>query len=310
MIDDLARQVLGVIAMLALALGPAFGAIWFLQRRKRMARVQRRSPLTSDLLRTPGHALREQLEQLRIDLGMDSALLMLVPMFPLAYFQIHTMLTGKVVPFGLVVVVMLMAAAFTVGQIRKMLRNAEKLDRLRLGLDAEMAVGQELDQLMREEAVVFHDLPAEHFNIDHVVVARQGVYAVETKGYSKPVRGGGTADATAVYDGKALVLPDRSGTKAIEQAERQARWLAGWLTSSTGHPVRVTPVLALPGWFVDRKGRGEVLVFSGKELRGHLLKARSAEPLEADQMQRVVHQLEQRCRNVTPEFAPADEKAT
>ena len=94
MIDDLARQVLGVISMLALALGPAFGALWFLQRRKRMARTHRRSPLTSDLLRTPGHALREQLEELRIDLGMDTMLLMIVPMFPLAYFQIHTMLLG------------------------------------------------------------------------------------------------------------------------------------------------------------------------------------------------------------------------
>jgi Nuclease-related domain len=31
--------------------------------------------------------------------------------------------------------------------------------------------------------------PAEGFNIDHVVVGRNGVFAVETKGRSKPVKG-------------------------------------------------------------------------------------------------------------------------
>jgi hypothetical protein len=42
-------------------------------------------------------------------------------------------------------------------------------DNLRAGYDAELAVGQELDKLMREGAWVFHDVPGENFNIDHVV---------------------------------------------------------------------------------------------------------------------------------------------
>ena len=40
-------------------------------------------------------------------------------------------------------------------------------------VDAEVAIGQELDQLMRDGAAVFHDMPAERFNIDHVVIARE-----------------------------------------------------------------------------------------------------------------------------------------
>jgi transcriptional regulator NrdR family protein len=64
----------------------------------------------------------------------------------------------------------------------------------------------------------------------------------------------------------------------------------------------VAPVLALPGWYVDRKGRGDVLVFSGRELRKHLLRARTAQPIAAEQVQRIVHQVEQRCRNVQPGF--------
>jgi hypothetical protein len=157
---------------------------------------------------------------------------------------------------------------------------------------------------MREGAAVFHDLPGEKFNIDHVVIAPQGVFAVETKGYAKPNRDGGTADATVVFDGKALVFPQWSGSKPLEQADRQAKWLATWLTSATGERVHVAPVVALPGWYVDRKGRGDVLVFSGRELRKHLLRARTAQPIAAEQVQRIVHQVEQRCRNVEPGFRP------
>jgi hypothetical protein len=105
-----------------------------------------------------------------------------------------------------------------------------------------------------------------------------------------------------VYDGKTLALPERSGSWAIEQAQRQAKWLAGWL-SATGDRVHVTPVVAMPGWFVERKSHGEVLVFSGKELRSHLLKVRSAKPLSAE-MQRAVHQVERQCRDVAPSYRP------
>lgn len=61
-------------------------------------------------------------------------------------------------------------------------------------------------------------------------------------------------------------------------------------------------MLALPGWFADRKGRGDVQVFSGKELRKHLLGSRQAQPVGAEQMQRITYQLEQRCRTVRPEY--------
>lgn len=307
MIDELGRQGLAVIVTLALILGPAVTAVWFIQRRKRAARQLRRSPLTTELLRSPGQTLRDKMEDMRVDVGMESMLLMVVPMFPLAYLQIHALISGRAVPLWVVVSVTVPTAAFVALQIRKLLAKTSEMDRLRLGFDAEVAVGQELDQLMRDGAVVFHDMPAERFNIDHVVIARQGVFAVETKGYTKPNRDGGSEDATVVYDGKTLALPDRSGSWAIEQAQRQAKWLAGWLTGATGESIRVTPVVAMPGWFVDRKGQGEVMVFSGKELRSHLLKARGAKPLTDEQVQRVVHQVERQCRNVAPSYRPEKE---
>jgi hypothetical protein len=183
----------------------------------------------------------------------------------------------------------------------RMIKMGNKLDALRAGYDAEMAVGQELDQLMRHGAAVFHDFPAEGFNIDHVVVSRRGLFAVETKGYTKPGDQRGKAGATVVFDGKALAFPRWTTREPLEQAERQAQWLAKWVSSATGDAVSALPVVALPGWFVDRKGRGPVRVYNGREL-GQLLDAVGTSPLSAEAMQRVVHQVEQRCRDVAPKY--------
>ena len=57
----------------------------------------------------------------------------------------------------------------------------KKRRNLRLGYEGEIAVGQELNQLMLQGKHVYHDFPADKFNIDHIVVGRSGIFAVETK---------------------------------------------------------------------------------------------------------------------------------
>jgi len=301
------QQAVALALVLTFVFGPAFLAGWFVVRQRRLARQARRSPLTRDLLRPPGHKLREELDELRIDVVTDILALAAMPALMMATLYAAQLSTSKATSPVVQTIVFIATALFCARQIRKIVGMGAKLDQLRLGLDAELAAGQELDQLMRQGAVVFHDLQAEKFNIDHVVIAMQGVFAVETKGYRKPNDLEGKAGATVRYDGRSLQFPRWSSTKDLAQAQRQAQWLAEWLHSATGQWTEVTPVLALPGWFVDRHGRGPVLVLSGLELRAHLLKAQGAKSLGAEQMQRVVHQVEQRCRNVKPSYRPAEE---
>ena len=173
-----------------------------------------------------------------------------------------------------------------------------KVWQLRLGYDAELAMGQELDQLMRKGAAVFHDFRAEGFNVDHVLVAPNGVFAIETKGRSKPNRDRGAEDAKVTFDGKALSFPGWIETKPLEQARIQAQWLSKWLSSAVGEKVAVKAVVTLPGWYVDRKGRGDVLVISGREAPS-LLNVKQ-EPMPDSLVKRIEHQLEQRCRDVEP----------
>jgi hypothetical protein len=260
-------HLLAVVVVMMIALGPVGAAGWLLMRRKRLARQRRKSPLTAELLRSPGQALRDELEDQRFENTFDLMMLLWVPLVPLAMLYAQALVSGVPTPPSVLLLVLTGAALFVAHRIRNAYRRSERMDRLRLGLDAELAVGQELDQLMLQQARVFHDIPGEKFNIDHAVVAPQGVFAVETKGYSKANDDRGKASATVVFDGKTLAFPGGSTGQPVAQAQRNARWLADWLTRATGEPVAVTPVGALPGWFVERKGRGDVQVFSGKELR-------------------------------------------
>jgi hypothetical protein len=302
--ERLDSQFIALAMVLMIVLGPVATATWLMLRQRRVARAARRSPLTKQLLRLPGHTLREQLEQERVNLAFDVMVLMAIPGLILVVLYTLLVVEGQQLQTGTLAVAAGGVLAFSLWWTRSLLKRSEALDQLRLGLDAETAAGQELDQLMRQGAAVFHDLAGEHFNVDHVVVAAAGVFAVETKGYRKPIRNGGTADSTVVYDGRALKFPGWSSDKPIKQAERQARWLGEFLTSATGEKTEVTPVLALPGWFVDRQGRGPVMVLSGRELQMHLLKTRASPPLSPKQVQRIAHQVEQRCRNVSPSYRP------
>ena len=302
---EIAQQLIIVLVVLGITFAGPVAAMVLLLRRKAVTRAARRSPLTANLLRAPGHSLREKLEDLRSDVGFDVAVLMVVPNLLLALYLLQLQFQRQPPSMW----VNGMFAALCVGligySIRTMLRKSGDMDKLRKGLDAEVAVGQELDQLMRQGAVVFHDLQADKFNIDHVVIAPQGVFCVETKGYTKALAEDGSAAARVGFDGRTLSFPGWQTSKPLEQAERNAQWLARWLSSATGTDMSVIPVVALPGWFVERKGRGVVRVFSGRELPS-LLKAGMPNALSADKMQRAIHQVEQRCRDVKPTYRPTD----
>jgi len=167
----------------------------------------------------------------------------------------------------------------------------------RLGYDGEIAVAQELNRLMLDGYHVYHDVPGKGFNIDHVVVGPAGVFAVETKARLKTTTFNHASDARVRYDGRKLQFPNWTETKSLEQAQLQGKWLSNWLSSAVGQPVGVRPVVAIPGWFVERTASGGSPVINPKEFK-FLLKSSGGAALDAVMINRIVHQLEQRCRNV------------
>ena len=299
MIGELANQLAlaaGVLA--AFAIGPGL-AITFLLLRRARVKAARRSPIGINLLRGPGHTLREQLEEESSNIIWDLLVLAVAPLMMLALYLAQAHSRGWDQMRHLAPVYVMLAGATVAYVVYRLVKRSERLGNLRSGYDAEVAVGQELDLLMRRGAVVFHDFPAEGFNIDHVVITPTCVYAIETKGYTKLNKLKGRDGATVEFNGLTLRFPTWTTDEPILQAERQARWLADWIKKATGHPVRVQPVVALPGWFVKEKGMGAVKVISGRQLSGLL---DTPEPQLDPRTQTITYQVEQRCRTVVPTY--------
>ncbi|HEX6317377.1 MAG TPA: nuclease-related domain-containing protein [Burkholderiales bacterium] len=290
------------------------GAIILLWR-YRTQRSGRRSPLTRRLLRSPGESLRSRIEEVQWDIATFFALGTLpMPLVLGLYFATWVAAGG---PPSLMVASFFATTAL-LAQLWlgwKLWKCLAFLRRLRLGHEAELAVGQELSELGGAGYRMFHDFPAgSGFNIDHIVVGPGGVYLIETKGRSKP---GPQATAEAPwevkYDGKVLQFPGWIETKPLAQARRNAEWLEKWLSSAVGQPLPVQPVVALPGWFVRRSNAHSIPVLAVGEIQGYFSSRPKQPEMTAQLVRQIVHQLDQKCRDVAPrahgQARPASEMA-
>jgi hypothetical protein len=265
---------------------------------RRMLQQRRRNPLTREMLRNPGESLREKVEDLGVDLDSYLFALIFSPFLIALQILFNAHFGSVAITHSTLFFFVIMLVGFILFFVVQIVRIMRKKQSYRLGMECEMAVGQGLNQLMLLGCRVYHDFPAEDFNIDHIVIGPAGVYAVETKGRAKPDKDRGKEDANVNYDGKSLQFPGWTETEPIAQAKRQAQWLASWLSSAVGQQIPVHPALALPGWYIERKAR-DMVVFNSKNPQ-FLAKARSGKVLSDEMIQRISHQVEQRCRTVEP----------
>ena len=258
-----------------------------------------RSPFTDNFLRNPGESLSRQIMEVNDRITEYMFLVITVPVLFYAVY-ISSLHFGNsklsISIFTVFIIVGIGVIAFYLFKLIKMLNLRRSY---RMGYEGEIAVGQELNQLMRDGYYVYHDFPADKFNIDHIVVGTPGVFAVETKARSKPTSKDRKADAKVKYDGKCLRFPNGTDVESIEQAKQQADWLSKWLQSAVGEAVKVRPVVALPGWFVERVASGGISVINPKNFRS-IAKPKDGSILSGQMMSRIVHQLERKCRDVSP----------
>lgn len=220
---------------------------------------KRRSPLTVGLLNLPGEGLRKRIAT-HEDKFHEVATMALAtgPIVLAAWLLARLNRKGfdwSAIQLGsgdlLFAAVLLIMAGWS---LWRLIHHASRQRRARDGLNAELSVAQCLTPLIAEGAMVFHDFPADRYNIDHIVVANSVVFAIETKSRRKPAAKG-KASARVRYDGQQLFFPEHTEIKPIEQAAYQADWLEQLLRNAGVDGVRVVPVLALPGWYVERTNR-------------------------------------------------------
>ena len=277
------------------------GIVWIalMGIRKYYQSKGRRSPFTQKFLRSPGESILWRLQDINMDLDFYVSVAVFFPILFYSMCLSQIRLGNIKNPNFIWLVSMIFGIGVMAYSLVKLFRLIALRRKLRLGLEGEMAVGQELNLLMHDGYHVFHDFPADGFNIDHIVVGKPGVFAVETKARSKPTSGNRTSDAEVVYDGRKLQFPNWVETEPLKQARLQAEWLSKWLSSAVGEQVQARPVIALPGWFVKRTSSEGFPVINPRLFRS-IAKPVNGKILSEPQIKRIVHQLDQKCRDVEP----------
>lgn len=257
-------------------------------------------PAEQRLLREPGHTIRR--EQARLDLQLSqnlvsAVLLGLSPLMNLVWRPERAVADEEVWLRWVTLGVVTLAAGWVVHSV---VAYGRRKRNLALGLVGERMVAEQLDGLKTLGCKVFHDVPGQAghsaFNIDHVVVGRSGVFAVETKTRRLGRLRGGVMAHEVIYDGRALSYPWGEERYGLDQAGRQAEWLAAHLLTECRKTVEVRAVLALPGWSIIHKGSGLVEVVSPREL--FALVAEAETRLTAGEVEQIAARLEARCRDV------------
>lgn len=271
-----------------------FSLVWI--RRKRGYR----RPVKERMLRPAGNSLAEKVSELGESGALWLALAVIVPVMTgtslVQGIEWKTPLpSSKVWSAAVVAIVLFIPLAWRFLIIGKRYINHQ------LGLSGERAVAEQLQELARMGCYVFHDLqPEKTWNIDHIVVAPESVLVVETKTRRMRDRGKDAPAHEVVFDGRKLHFPEWTDTHGLQQAERNAGWVRDFLSKALSEPVKVEPVLTLPGWMVRRKGSGTVYVVNPKEVRA-LVRARGIHAISPEQqkrMKQIAFALEQKCRDV------------
>ena len=268
---------------------PAGIVLWVRGRQTR----GKKHPLNFDLLRSPGQSLKERIEELTEKIT-DYLLFMFIGPLALYAIVVSQYLTSTPPSPFLLILYLGVALGLSVFFSLKIFRLLRTRTHYRLGYDCELMVGQGLHSLLAERFRVFHDFPADGFNIDHIAIGPTGVFAIETKGRAKSSKAE-NRNWEVRYDGRQLAFPGWTETRPITQAVDQARWLRTWLCQATGSETPVEPVLAVPGWYIKRTGPGGPRVYNGKNPTPL---ARGAQLLSDEQIQAIAFQVERQCRTV------------
>jgi nuclease-like protein len=289
-----------LLVYVTLFVGSIAAMLWWHRRQRKM-----RLPFGEELklLRAPGET------QLALVRKFDEdavALMMLAAAAPATVGLLLLMSTAKLPQAlqlaGIAVTLVTFIAVF-IWAARWYSAKARESGNRYLGYFGERLVAECLEPLKAEGWRVFHDVPGasngKAFNIDHVVVGPTGVFVVETKTRRKGGARPGFDDHKVYFDGRSLIWPWGEDNHGLEQAERNAGWLATMLQNELGDRVVVTPYLTLPGWWVDMKPsqQSRQCQVTNPKLLARLL-PQSPVVFTGQQIAAIAGKLEARCRDV------------
>ena len=232
------------VTLLVVAVGLAVVAVIYLTHALWARRF--RQPFHEKILRPPGWGCLVRRQKAIIDVFETILLLGVIGVSLLAHFWL-------VHPSSTILITAISSIASLYLVRRLYLENRRAQCEL-MGFLGECATAEALNSLPGDQWSVFHDVPmskgSKQFNIDHVAVGPAGVFAIETKAFSKP-RQMAPGGNTMRVEGESATMPDGRRSHPLKQARSQSAHLRDWLRSKGIAIDYVNPVVVFPGWIVS-----------------------------------------------------------
>ena len=162
----------------------------------------------------------------------------------LIYITSFQMNLPAAILISIIAVVLIIRGYFKVKKTRWVLK------RYRKGLEGERLVGETLNRLSNESTFVFHDIPGNRFNVDHIIVSTRGIFVIETKHFNREICSKFFYDGLMIYrvmkDGRKFPCP-----KLLPQIDGEARFIEQEIEHRTDMKLPVIKVAILIGSYID-----------------------------------------------------------
>jgi hypothetical protein len=246
-------------------LGPGIIACYIFFKKIQQNRIRLNEPIDADAaIKLPGHSLLEKIEEKHEEVA-DKAIFLIFPtlIHALVFFVFFEQRSANewtfVFLFGIETGIIALLGF-------KLWRLLKELQQYRLGYRGEIFVSQILQPLTLMGYRVYHDLELENFKIDHILINDGGVFCLETEIPEKPKASGKMTPSEVSYNGRSLQYPWGEDSQCLFNLQKKASALAKVIRQKTGQPVPVYPMLLLPGWKINRTGKGAVNVINPREI--------------------------------------------
>lgn len=145
----------------------------------------------------------------------------------------------------------IVTAVLAIRAYRKVKEDRTKLKAYRKGLEGERLVGESLNSLSDNcTTFVFHDIPGERFNVDHIVVSTRGIFAIETKHFDR------TKGHEFYFDGNMVFRQNKDGKrypcpKLLPQMDGEASYIQQEIEKRAEIKLPVTKVAVIVGSYIE-----------------------------------------------------------
>lgn len=162
----------------------------------------------------------------------------------------------------------------------------KEVDNYKLGRDGEKAMAQYLHMIAREgkNIYIYHDIVSERFNIDHVVLSKQGIFIIDTKTYSKQKK---SKNIISSYGKNLYKNKDKIDKDLIYQIKGQAKWLNEQIEKELNKTYEIRCIIAFIGWYVDIKPIDGVYLTNAKNIKNILVNSYSKENFDDDEFDKI-----------------------